>query len=147
MKLSYKDRLDLSETSSFPRYKSVDRLRSIYFPQSDLTGFGIKLLENKSLKIYGIPEEVKVIWHRPFQSQCKQVTIVKQTGNYYIALSCGDALLDILPPTNKTIAIDMGIDSFTTLDDGMKFPHPRSYETTKEKLAYLNRVNVKKSLA
>ena len=127
------------ETPGFPRYKSVDRMRSICFPQSDLTGFGVKLLENKSLKIYGIPGEVKVIWHRPFQGRCKQVTIVKQSGNYYIVLSCDDIPLETLPSTGKTIAIDMGIDSFVTLDDGTKFHHPRPYKTAKEKLAYLNR--------
>ena len=127
------------ETPGFPRYKSVDRMRSICFPQSDLTGFGVKLLENKSLKIYGIPGEVKVIWHRPFQGRCQQVTIVKQSGNYYIVLSCDDIPLETLPSTGKTIAIDMGIDSFVTLDDGTKFHHPRPYKTAKEKLAYLNR--------
>jgi putative transposase len=132
-------RVKQGETPGFPRYKSMDRLRSICFPQSDLTGGGVKLLENKTLKIYGIPGEVKVKWHRPFQGRCKQVTIVKQSGNYYVVLSCDDVPLEPLPATGKTIAIDLGLDSFATLDDGTKFHHPKPYKTAKEKLAYLNK--------
>jgi putative transposase len=132
-------RVKKGDKPGFPRYKSVDRMKSINFPQSNLSGFGVKLLENKSLKIYGIPGEVKVIWHRPFQGRCKQVIITKQSNNFYIVLSCDDVPLNILPSTGKTIAVDMGINSFVTLDDGTKFHHPKPYKTAKEKLAFLNR--------
>ncbi len=132
-------RIKEGETSGFPRFKAINRLRSICFPQSDLTGFGVKLLENKSLKIYGIPGEVKVNWHRPWNGRCKQVTIVKHSDKYYVVLSCDDVPLDLLPTTGKTIAIDLGLDSFATLDDGTKFHHPKPYKTAKEKLAYWNR--------
>ena len=123
----------------FPRYKSQDRFRSIVFPQSDLKGFGVKLLENGKLKIFGIPEEVKVKWHRPFQGRCKQVMLIKQADKFYIALSCDEVPLEPLAKTGKTIGIDLGISSFITTDDGTKFHHPKPYKTAKEKLAFLNR--------
>ena len=123
--------------AGFPRYKSADRFKSIVFPQSDLNGFGVKLLANKKLSIFGIPGEVKVKWHRPFQGRCKQVSIVKQGDKFYIVLSCDDVPKEHLEKTGKTVAIDLGLTSFITTDDGTKFHHPKPYKTAKEKLAFL----------
>ena len=67
----------------FPRFKSFDRFRSLPFPQSDLKSGGVKLLDNNKLRIFGIPGELKVKWHRPFQGRCKQVAIVKHANKYY----------------------------------------------------------------
>ena len=37
-------RIKQGEIPGFPKYKSIDRMKSICFPQSDLTNFGVKLL-------------------------------------------------------------------------------------------------------
>jgi len=124
----------------FPRFKSQDRFRSVVFPQTELKGQGgIKLLENGKLKIFGLPGEVKVKTHRPFQGRCKLVTIIKKADKFYIALSCDEVPLEPLAKTGKSIGIDLGIISFITTDDGTSFHHPKPYKTAKEKLAYLNR--------
>lgn len=125
--------------AGFPRFKSADRFRSIVFPQSDLNGFGVKLLENKKLDIFGIPGEIRVKWHRPFQGRCKQVSLLKQADKFYIILSCDEVPLEPLHKTGKTTAIDLGLTSFITTDDGTKFHHPKPYKTAKEKLAYRNK--------
>ena len=124
--------------AGFPRFKSKDRFRSIMFPQSNLNGFGVKRLENGKLKVYGIEGDVKIIWHRPLQGRCKNVTITKQSNKWFLIASCDDVPLNILPSTGKTVAIDLGLNSFITTDDGTKFHHPKPYKTSKEKLAYLN---------
>ena len=124
--------------AGFTRYKSADRFRSIIFPQADLKTGGVKLLTNKKLKVFGLPGELKVKWHRPVQGRCKTVTIKKETDKYYIILSCDGVPHQPLDKTNKTIAIDLGISSFITTDDGTKFHHPKPYKTAKEKLAFLN---------
>ena len=125
--------------AGFPRYKSSDRFRSISFPQANLKSGGVKLLENNKLKVFGIPGEVSVKWHRPFQGRCKQITLSKQTDKFYIILSCDEVPKEPLAKTGKTIGIDLGLTSFITTDDGTKFHHPKPYKTAKEKLAYLNR--------
>lgn len=124
--------------AGFPRFKSKDRFRSILFPQSDLTKHGVRLLDNKKLKVFGLPGEVKVKWHRPWKGRCKQVSIVKSSDKYFVILSCDDVPLDLLPKTNKEVAIDLGLNNFMTTDDGTKFRHPKPYKTAKEKLKYLN---------
>ncbi|HEX4373635.1 MAG TPA: transposase [Puia sp.] len=123
----------------FPRFKSGDRFKSIVFPQSDLTGFGVKLLANQKLKIFGLPGEIKVNWHRPYQGQIKQVILKRQGDKFYIILSCDEVPLELNPKTDKIIALDLGLNSFAITDDGTKFHHPKPYKTALEKLAYLNK--------
>src|ERR1700723_917201 len=123
----------------FPRYKPSDRYRSLVFPQCDMKVGGVKLLDSNKLKVFGIPGELKVRWHRPFQGRCKQVLIKRQGDKFYLVLSCDAVPLEPLAPTGKTIAIDLGLNSFITTDDGTKFHHPKPYKTSREKLAYLNR--------
>ena len=121
----------------FPRFKPIDRFNSITFPQCDMKTGGIKLLPNNKLKIFGIPGEVKIKLHRPFQGRCKTVTIKKQSDKFYIILSCEDVPSEHLTKTNKIIAIDLGLNNFITTDDGTLFHHPKPYKTSKEKLAHL----------
>jgi putative transposase len=121
--------------AGFPRFRSKDMFKSIVFPQSDLHGNGVKLLENNKVDIFGVGE-VKVEWHRPFQGRCKQVILKREHNKFYLILSCDEVPNNILPKTNKTIAIDLGLNSFITTDDGTTFHHPKPYKTSKEKLAY-----------
>src|ERR1700723_1151052 len=123
----------------FPRYKPSERYRSLVFPQCDMKVGGVKLLDSNKLKVFGIPGELKVRWHRPFQGRCKQVLIKRQGDKFYLVLSCDAVPLEPLAPTGKTIAIDLGLNSFITTDNGTKFHHPKPYKTSREKLAYLNR--------
>jgi len=128
----------------FPRFKNKDRFRSILFPQCNLISGGIKLLKNNKIKISKIPGEIKTIWHRPFQGRCKQVRIVKSIDKYYIILTCEDVPKEHRTPTGKIIGIDLGIENFITMDDGIQFHHPKPYKTAKEKLTYLQRCRAAK---
>ena len=122
--------------AGFPRFKNQDRFRSILFPQvkSDLSGGCIKLISNK-VKIYGVGE-VKIRYYRPFEGIAKQCRIVKQNDNFYLCITCKDVPAKPLPKTGKTVGIDLGLDSFVTMDDGTKFHHPKPYKTSLEKLQY-----------
>src|ERR1019366_8494802 len=131
-----------SGKAGFPRYQSRDRSNSLIFPQAQMLEKhwgGVKLLENKKLQIFGIPGEVKVKWHRPFQGRCKTVSIKRQAGEFYLILSCDAVPLVPLASTGKSIAIDLGLTNFITTDDGTKYHHPKPYKTSKEKLAYAQR--------
>jgi putative transposase len=123
----------------FPRFKNADRFHSIHFPQCNLQTGGVKRLANDKVKIYGIPGEIKTVWHRPIQGRCKVVTISKKSGKWFLIASCDDVPLNILPATGKTIGIDMGLNSFITTDTGKKYVANKPYHTAKQKLAYWNR--------
>ncbi len=123
--------------AGYPRFKGKDRFHSILFPQvkADLAGGGgVKLLPNKKLQVFGIPGEIKVFWHRPFQGRCKQARIVKEADQYYLVLSCDDVPLNLLPKTGKTIALDLGLQTFAVGDQGQQFQHPQPLKRQKDKL-------------
>jgi hypothetical protein len=86
--------------AGFPRFRSKDMFKSIVFPQSDLHGFGVKLLPNNKVNIFGVGE-VKVEWHRPFQGRCKQVILKREHNKFYIILSCDEVPNNILPKNWK----------------------------------------------
>ena len=129
--------------AGLPRFKGESRFRSICIPQPipDLSKGCVKKLPNNKLKISGIPGEIKVKWHReiPDGARCKQVRIVKGVGHYYVMIYCDNVNDEVLAPTGKTVGVDLGINSFITLDDGKQFHHPKPYKTSKEKLAFLNK--------
>jgi len=128
----------------FPRFKSEDRYKSICFPQSNLNGNGVRLNSNNKLEIYGVPGEVKIKLHRSFEGNCKTVTIIRKADKYYVSLVCTDIPEEILPITENTVGIDLGIKTFVTLDNGKTYKHPKPYKTSKERLTYLNRKLSKK---
>ena len=131
------------EAAGFPRFKSETSFKSICFPQPkpDLAGGCVKKLPNNKLKVSGIPGEIKVKWHRelPGEALAKQVRIVKSAGKYYVAISCENVPQELLAPTGKTVGIDLGLNSFIMTDGGVSFRHPKPYNTSKEKLAFLNK--------
>ena len=125
--------------AGFPRFKNKNRFRSILFPQvkPDLSGTCIKLTSNK-VRIYGVGK-VKIRYHRPIEGIAKQCRIVKQNDNFYLCIICDKIPAKPLPKTGKTVGIDLGLDSFVTMDDGTKFHHPKPYKTSLEKLQYRQR--------
>ena len=129
-----------SSKAGFPRFKNADRFKSICFPQikPDASAGGIKLLDNK-LQVFGITGNIKIVYHRPIEGIAKQARIVKQNDQFYLVITCDNVPNKPLLKTGKTTAIDLGLISFATLDDGTKFHHPKPYKTAKEKLAYQQR--------
>ena len=125
----------------FPRFKNAKAFNSICFPQTDFgseTGVsGGVILNNdqKHITIFGIPGDVKIKYHRPFEGRCKNVRIVREGTKWYVVLTCDDVPQKTSPSTGKTIGIDMGISTFVTTSDNIHYDHPRSYMTSKETLA------------
>jgi putative transposase len=130
-----------SSKAGFPRFKNSDRFKSICFPQVDsaLKSGCVKLLSDRKIRIYGIPGEVSINLHRPFLGRCKTVRIIKDGELYFITISCDSILSEALPKTNKSLAIDLGISTFITGDDGTTFHHPTPQKLLKNKLASLQR--------
>jgi putative transposase len=125
--------------AGFPRFKSIKSFRSISFTQCDLIRGGVKLLPNNKLKIKGVPDSVKVIWHREYTGNCKQVQIVKHNDQYFVQLICENIPKVNRQSTGESVGIDLGINSFIMQDDGTEFHHPKPYKTSKEKLAYMQK--------
>jgi putative transposase len=122
-------RVAKEETPGHPRFQSKDRYHSFTYPQygngATLDG-GILSLS----KIGRIPSRL----HRPVQGIPKTVTISKVADDWHVAISCADAPMQPLPATGQETGIDLGLQSFVTLSNGMMIHNPRCYRKAERRL-------------
>ncbi|HCF27218.1 MAG TPA: transposase, partial [Cyanobacteria bacterium UBA11049] len=60
------------------------------------------------------------------------------TNKWYVCFCC-EVEPNILPPTDKVVGIDVGLESFATLSTGEQIANPRFFSTEEKKLAKLQR--------
>jgi len=109
----------------YPKFKSFHQRQSCQFPQ------GVKLVDNKALKLPKIKGSIKAKIHRLFEDgQLKTVTISRTpTGKYYASLLFETQQEEPTPVAEGKVAgIDLGIKDFAIVHDGekcSKFPNPK----------------------
>ncbi len=119
----------------FPRFKS--RVNSITFPQS-----GFKLLSDKRIRISKIGN-IPLVLHRVPKGKIKTLTIkVNKVNQWFATFACE------MPTTrtpiahsmlNSTVGIDMGLENFAILSDGISIPNPRYLVKSEYKIRRLQR--------
>ncbi|MCW3135862.1 MAG: transposase [Canidatus Methanoxibalbensis ujae] len=123
------------------RYKTGNSFKTLNFNQS---GFGIDF-ENKKLilsKIGSIPIKL----HRPVEGKIKGVIVKRERSGRWYAIVQVENNAKQLPPTGKTVGIDVGIRHFLTDSDGRHVENPRFYERTLKSIKILQKNPAKKSL-
>ena len=125
-------RVKAGEKPGYPRFKSASRYDSFTYPQS---GFQ---LQNGRLKLAKIGL-VKIKMHRPLQGKVKTLTIRRQAGGWY---ACFSVEVDpaVLPPSNKAVGVDLGLESFAITSDGEFFPSAKYLRKSERKLKRLQRM-------
>lgn len=117
------------EKPGFPRFKGKNRYDSFTVKQNSWKLDG-KYLTIKKVGIF------KLRLSRPIEGDIKTITIRKtSTGKWYVCFSCDDVPLKSLPPTAKTVGIDVGLESFLATSDGMKIGNPRFFKESRNLLA------------
>lgn len=133
-------RCKAGEKPGYPRFKGFGRYRTFTF--SDAANHnGVRLMAGgKRVKLTGIGN-VKIKLHRPTQGRIKQAHVsLSGDGHWYIGFVCDDVPAKPLPPTGKTVGIDVGIKEFATFNDGSPPIHnPRFFETAQKDLAVAHR--------
>lgn len=117
----------------FPRFKSLNRYKSITFPQS-----GFKVVSDKRLfvsKIGNIP----LVLHRVPKGKFKTFTIKKTSLGWFAIFSCEDVPIEKIEVENNHIGIDVGIESFAVLSNRTKIENPKFLRKSEKKLAKLQR--------
>ena len=70
---------------------------------------------------------IAVHWSRPIEGTPKTVIISREADGWYACISCADAPVQSLPPKGQETGIDLGIEAFATLSDGMRIFNPGWY--------------------
>lgn len=116
----------------YPRFKGKGRYDSFTFPQ---TGFEIT---DNGLKLSKIGT-IKIKLHRQIEGKIRTCTIRKSaTGKWYACFSC-EIESSHLVASDKSIGIDVGLESFATFSHGEKIDNPRFFRKEEKELAKVQR--------
>jgi putative transposase len=125
-------RVEAGEKAGYPRFRGYGWYDSFTFKQ-----FGFELRGNGLfLSKIGV---VKIILHRPVEGRVKTLTIQRDAvGNWYACFAC-EVEPQTLPCSDLAIGVDVGLESFATLSNGMKVDNPRFFRRDEKELAKAQR--------
>lgn len=96
----------------FPRFRSVGRYRTADFRIGD----GLTLRQSGRVGIVGIPNEIKVKWHRPLPAKPKSAVLTRRNGKWFIVFYVD---VDVASTRNgEMVGIDAGLTSIVALSNG-----------------------------
>jgi putative transposase len=146
----------------FPRFKSIDRMKSLYYPQ-----FGFKLDKKLSVTPFG---EISIKQHREIKGKIKTLTLKRESSGKWFAVLCvvqerqeckesreskeqKSTIFDEKQEKYREqkkekqenqIGVDLGLIRFATLSNGEIIENPKYYKKYEERLALLQRKLSKK---
>lgn len=125
--------------AGFPRFKSMDRMKSLTYPQS---GFS---LNGKKLKVspFGV---INIKPHREVIGTIKTLTLKKEADKWYAILTAETPATVPKQNTGQQVGIDLGLMTFATLSNGEAVKKPKHVKAYEEKLADSQRNLSKKKL-
>lgn len=124
----------------YPKFKKKSNGGSARFVGNSfrLKGGDFYLAKNK------LP--VKVAWSQELPCEPSQCNVtLNASGQWHVSFLC-EYEPTYPPKTNKKVGIDLGIETFATLNDGRKFKMPDSVRKSRKHLAKLQRQHSKKKL-
>ncbi len=123
----------------FPRFKSIDRMKSLYYPQY---GSGFSLDKKLTVTPFG---EIAVNKHREIKGRIKTLTLKRESSGKWFAIFTVETLGKI-PRENggEAVGIDLGLKTFATLSNGKMIKNPRHLMKHEDRLAFIQRKFSKK---
>jgi putative transposase len=118
----------------FPRFKSIDRMRSLYYPQA-----GFKLLSDKELKVSPFGE-LKIRQHREIGGKIKTLTLKKSpSGKWFATFVVEQEPVSPKENSGQQVGIDLGLKEFGVISNGMVIHNPRHLKAYESDLASAQR--------
>lgn len=121
----------------FPRFKSIDRVKSMYYPQ-----FGFHLNASLNVTPFGW---ISIRKHREVKGRIKTLALKREASGKWFAIFTVEGLLQE-PRENESpvVGLDLGLMHFATFSNGLVVPNPRFLRRRERKLASLHRKLSKK---
>jgi Probable transposase len=126
-------RLKAGERPGYPRFRGSGWYDSFTYPQ---WGNGVRLDNGRLI----LPKIGTIRLHkdRPLEGTPKTCTIVRKADGWYASIAC-EVAPSPLPRTNKAVGVDVGLESFATLSDGVQIPNPLYYRAAERTLKQAQR--------
>ena len=126
--------------AGFPRFRSIDRYKSITYPQ-DNGSFSIR---NGRLRVSRIGT-MKIEIHRNTEGTIKTLAIKREGKDYYaIFTTINNIKVPEVKNTNP-VGIDLGLDSFVAISDGTKIEKPKFMQQKRKKIAKWQKIVARRS--
>jgi putative transposase len=124
-------RIREGQTPGYPRFHGRERYNSFTYPQ--LGEHGGARLDNSFL-VQSKIGRIAARWSRPMEGTPKTVTISREVDGWYACICCAEVPVQSLPMTRRETGIDLGIQAFATLSNGMRIFHPGWYRKAERTL-------------
>jgi putative transposase len=127
------------QKAGFPRFKSIDRYKSLAYPQ-DNGSFKIeRIKKNYRLRVSRIGT-MKIELYREIEGKIKTLTIKREAGKYYAIFTT--VIEKTIPKVKNTnpIGIDVGLKTFAVLSDGTKIIKPNFRKNEEKHIARWQRI-------
>ncbi|NEP79767.1 MAG: IS200/IS605 family element transposase accessory protein TnpB [Okeania sp. SIO3B3] len=83
--------------------------------------------------------KLKIVWSRELPSAPSSVTVIKDSAHRYFLSFVVEIQPEILPQTDNSVGIDLGISTFATFSDGTKVDAPKPLKKRIKKLRKLSK--------
>ncbi|NES08451.1 MAG: transposase [Okeania sp. SIO2F4] len=90
--------------------------------------------------------KLKIIWSRELPTAPSSVTVIKDSAHRYFLSFVVEIQPEILPKTDNSIGIDLGIKTFATLSNGDKIDAPKPLKKRIKKYRKLSKSLSKKTI-
>jgi len=116
----------------FPRFRSFDRVKSIYYPQS-----GFKLGEQFEVSPFG---EIAIKQHREIVGEIKTLALKREaSGKWFAVFTVEEPSSEPVIHDGESVGIDLGLKTFAALSNGEKIKNPRHLSKWEELLKLRSR--------
>ena len=124
-----------NKKAGFPRFKSIDRYKSLTYPQ-DNGSFSIK---KDRLRVSRIGT-MRIDLHRNIKGTIKTLAIKREGKNYHaIFTTINDVKVPEVEDTNP-VGIDLGLNNFIALSDGKTIQKPKFFKKKAKSIAKWQRI-------
>ncbi len=115
----------------YPRFKAKRNGGSAEFTKS-----AFKYRDGK-LWLAKCKDPLPIVWSRLLPEECSPSTVtikLDPSGRWFVSLLVEDYTVEVLPPTDKKVGIDVGISSLLCTSDGDKISNPKHFNRLYKKL-------------
>lgn len=123
------------EKPGFPRFRTAARFDSVEYP--DVTCWRLNEATRR-LRLHGVGH-VKVRLHRELRGTPKTCTVRREGRRWWVTVFCVDVPARPLPPTGRSIGLDVGVASLVATSDGRHVENPRHGRRSAGRLAAAQR--------
>ena len=124
--------------AGFPRFKNIDGMKSLHYPQS-----GFSLEKKFDVTPFGV---IQIVRHREILGTIKTLTLKKEaSGKWFACFAVEETQTKSAPNGGLRVGIDLGLENLATFSDGHVIKNPRHISKHQEKIVFLRRESDKKT--